>query len=231
MNPLGDDRFLLLARQCGLSPNSNVLDIGGGNGHASLLLCREWHCRVTLVDISMQWTTLARSGFDDAGFGDSIIILRQDASTFTCEPHSIDLTLCLGTSPIYGGFSPTLRTLRTMVAPGGHIIIGEPCMDRMPPHRYREYLEKLNWIIHPSHTLLRSIADNDCELLWLLRSTHDEWDRYMSLQWQAIAAHAAANPGDTQAQEFLDWSHDEQEVYLRYQRHSVDWNIMLLRVD
>jgi hypothetical protein len=51
----------------------------------------------------------------------------------------------------------------------------------------------------------------------------------MSMQWKAVSDHARRHPEDEQAQEFLDWVRDEQEVYLRYQRHWVEWNVMLLR--
>ncbi len=231
MNPLSDERFVLLARQCGLSSSSVVFDVGGGHGHASLLLCREWNCRIELVDISEQWVSEALRRFGAEGLAGKLAGRCIDAAIHPVAAGSVDLAICLGTAPVYGGFAEALGVLRKAVRKGGHIIIGEPSLDRSPPLRYREHLARMEWKILSSRDILRSIAQHDCELLWSLRSTEDEWDRYMSMQWHAIAVHAAAHPEDAKAQEFLEWSRDEQEVYLRYQRDVVEWNIMLLRVE
>ena len=109
------------------------------------------------------------------------------------------------------------------------MIIGEPTARLPLPKRYAEYLEMLQWDVHGERQLMKMIDDCGYEMLWNLRSTHDEWDRYMSLQWQSVSDHARAFADEEQSQDFLDWVRDEQEVYLRYQRHWVEWNVMLLR--
>ncbi|MCZ7558014.1 MAG: class I SAM-dependent methyltransferase [Bacteroidia bacterium] len=229
MNPISDERFMLLARQCGLSESSRVIDIGGGNGHAALLLCREWGCRVEHIDVSPQWTAEARRRFSDAGLEALVQLRCADASDIVLDDRDVDLVICLGTTPIYGDFRAALGVLHRALRPGGHLIIGEPTQDRSVPLRYKEYLARMQWHICSSRDILGAVAAHDCEMLWLLRSTKDEWDRYMSMQWHAITRHAAEHPHDAEAQEFLEWMRDEQDVYLRYQRHWIDWNVMLLR--
>jgi ubiquinone/menaquinone biosynthesis C-methylase UbiE len=228
MNPVSDERFMLLARQCGLSETSRVIDIGGGNGHAALLLCREWGCSVEHIDVSPQWTAEARRRFSDAGLASLLRIQCANAADFSVQGREADLVICLGTTPIYGGFSAALGALRGALRPGGYLIVGEPTQDRSVPLRYKEYLARMEWDICSSRDILGAIATHAFELHWMLRSTKDEWDRYMSMQWSAVARHAVAHPHDEQAQEFLEWMRDEQDVYLRYQRHWIDWNVMLL---
>lgn len=229
MNPLADDRFLAIAGQCGLGPQSHVLDVGSGNGWPALLLARAWGCHCTQVDVSPQWTGKARALFEEEGRSALTDIHTMDARQFDIEEAQYDLALCLGTAPIYGGFAEALRVFAHAVSHDGFVIIGEPSA-RMPlPKRYAQYLEMLQWEIHGERQLMRILDESGFELLWNLRSTRDEWDRYMGMQWKAISDHARSRPGDEQAHEFLDWVRDEQEVYLRYQRHWLDWNVMLLR--
>ena len=229
MNPLDDARFLTLAAQCGLGESSRVLDIGSGNGWSSLLLAREFHCHCTLVDISEQWTAQARALFASEGLEALGEIHNMDARSFYPGDAEFDLVLCLGTAPLYGGLSGALKAFARVLNPEGYVIVGEPSARLPLPKRYARYLETLEWDIVGERQLMREIDDRGYELLWNLRSTSDEWDRYMSMQWTAVNNHARLNPGDEQAQEFLDWVRDEQEVYLRYQRHWVEWNVMLLR--
>ncbi|MCB2205157.1 class I SAM-dependent methyltransferase [bacterium] len=229
MNPLADDRLLFLARQCGLDAQSRILDIGSGNGWASMLLCREFGCHSTQVDISEQWTARARQLFEQERLLDRTEIHCLDASSFFLEENTYDLVLCLGTAPVFGGFAPALQKLDPALRDSGHIIIGEPSTEPPLPRRYQEYLDAFGWEIFSSKTLMRLIDDCGMEMLMTLRSTADEWDRYMGLQWKAISDRLREAPDDAQLQEFAEWARDEQESYLRFQRHWVDWNILLLR--
>jgi|GEM_PF-1268956 len=230
MNPLSEDRLLILAGHCGLGPESRILDVGSGKGRASLLLCRKWRCYSVQVDISEQWTSTARKLFEEQGLQHRTEIRCEDAAKSSHAPHSFDLAVCLGTALLYGGISSAMRNLTKLVRIGGHIILGEPSLDGNPPLRFRQYLDRTGWLIHSSRALLRIMDENRCRLLWSLRSTGEEWDRYMGMQWNAIHEYARQHPGDRQAQYFLEWCRDEQESYLRYQRHHLDWNVFLLRV-
>jgi cyclopropane fatty-acyl-phospholipid synthase-like methyltransferase len=229
MNPLSDERLLLLAEQCGLNAHSRVLDIGGGNGWSSFLLCRKWGCHVTQVDVSEKWTERSRQLFEKHGLSDHTDIQCIDAVSFFLEDGAYDMVLCLGTAAVYGGFAAALRKLSRCIKADGYIIVGETSAEPPLPRRYNEYLETSGWKILSARALLRSIDDHGLEVLWALRSTHDEWDRYMNMQWQAISDHTRLHPQDEEVQEFADWARDEQETYLRYQRHLVDWNVFLLR--
>ena len=229
MNPIDDQRFLAIAGQCALGSESRVLDIGSGNGWPALLLARAWGCHCTQVDISAQWTEAARALFDGEACAHLTDIHTMDARQFDPGEADYDLALCLGTAPVYGGFRETLGVFARAVRHDGFVIIGEPSVRLPLPKRYAQYLAMLQWDIHGERELMRIIDDSGFELLWNLRSTRDEWDRYMGMQWKAVSDHAHAHPGDEQAHEFLDWVRDEQEVYLRYQRHWLEWNVMLLR--
>ena len=229
MNPLSDERLLLLARHAGLHEQARVLDIGSGNGWSSLLLCREFGCHSTQVDISPRWTARARTLFEEAGLAARTDVHCMDATSFYLEEGRYDLVLCLGTAPVFGGFEAALHTLRPALRGGGCIIIGEPSAEPPLPRRYQEYLDAFGWEILSGKSLLRITDDSGYETLFALRSTEDEWDRYMGLQWKAIFDRARSRPEDEQLQEFAEWARDEQETYLRFQRHLVDWNIFLLR--
>lgn len=229
MNPIDERRFLDIAGQCALGPDARVLDIGSGNGWPALMMARAWGCHVTQVDVSPQWTAAARALFDAEGLSHLTAIHTMDAGLFDAGEAEYDLAVCLGTAPVYGGFAEALALFARAVRHDGFVIIGEPSARLPLPKRYAQYLAMLRWTVHGERQLMRIIDDSGFELLWNLRSTRDEWDRYMSMQWKAVSDHARAFPGDEQAHEFLDWVRDEQEVYLRYQRHWLDWNVLLLR--
>jgi SAM-dependent methyltransferase len=231
MNPLEEKRLLSAAALCAPQPGGRVLDIGSGKGWASLLLAQEWGCHATLVDPSPRWTAEARELFDGAGLSANAEIHEMEATQFAPEDGIFDIVLCLGTTPVYGGFRSTVEALLPALAPGGTLIVGEPTIDVPVPKRFSSFLKEWGWEVPTMRQIMRDCAALGIELLCSLRSTREEWDTYMNLQWLALLDHARANPDNAQAQDFLEWMRDEQEVYLRYQRQYMDWTLMLLRAD
>ncbi len=229
MNPLSEDRMVFLGSQCGLSPRSRILDIGSGKGWASLLLVKEFGAHAVCVDNSERWIAQSKQLFSSTGMSDRAEFHCMDADVMPLGNECYDLILCLGTAAIFGSFEKAIRRLRSALSPHGHLIIGEPSVEKHTPKDYLRYLAESGWILMNAQSLFCQIRDNDYELLHALRSTKAEWDLYMGLQWKAISDNASAHPDDFAAQEYLEWMEDEQEAYLRYQRHFVDWNIFLLR--
>jgi SAM-dependent methyltransferase len=229
MNPLSEDRLTFLGSCCELSSSSRVLDIGSGKGWASLLLAKEFGTRVVMIDNSTVWIGRSKELFAEHNMSDHAEFYCMDASDYVFGERTFDLIICLGTAAIYGSFAHAIRNLRRGVRPGGYVIIGEPTVEKHAPKDYVRYLNESGWVLCNAQTLLEDIRNNEYEMLYALRSTKAEWDAYMGLQWIEISNHAVLNPKDPIAQEYFAWMEDEQEVYLRYQRHFVDWNIFLLR--
>jgi cyclopropane fatty-acyl-phospholipid synthase-like methyltransferase len=229
MNPLADERLIWIGALCGLDASSHVLDIGSGNGHASLVLTREFGCSVELVDVSEKWTALAVERFREAGLAGRANITCMDAAEYRIEPGRFNMIICLGTAQALGGFKDALKRVLPGLAAGGHVVIAEPSVDVTLPASFASYLRRSGWAIPSSRHYMRTLDHLNLEVSAVLRSTADEWDRYMSLQWKAIADHAREHPDDLEAVAFLDWMRDEQEMYLLRQRHYVQWDIYVVK--
>jgi cyclopropane fatty-acyl-phospholipid synthase-like methyltransferase len=229
MNPIAEERFSFLVRSCAPASARHALDIGSGKGHASLILARDFGMHTTQVDISAQWTDAAAMLFAANGMTSQTEIVCQDAAHYDIPWHRFDVIVCLGTAAVYGGFAQALHALEAGLTEDGILIVGEATIDRPAPRRYAEHLEEQGWYVHSSKELLRMIERQGCEVLMALRSTEDEWDRYMGLQWTAVSDHARAHPRDLVARSFHGWARDEQEAYLQHQRHVMDWTVFAVR--
>lgn len=228
MNPISEERLHFVLSNARLPAKPCVLDVGGGNGTLALLLAKEFDAQVTLVDTSSLWLAKAKKLFDAEGMLGHITFVEKDAAAFLTE-ENYDLISCLGTTLIYGSFQATLDQLQPMLAEHGSLLIGEATIDRSLPPAYKQYLDSQQWNVPSSRAIIQAIERSGLELAMILTSNRDEWDDYMNLQWIAIRDHARNNPEDAQAQEFLDWALDEQEIFLRYQRHYMDWNVLLIQ--
>jgi len=68
------------------------------------------------------------------------------------------------------------------------------------------------------------------EVVSIIASSEDDWDRYESLHWLALDEWLAENPEDPQADEFRAVGREYREAYLRWERALLGWAIFVCRV-
>lgn len=229
LNPIPEEAFSMFAELAHLEQSSHILDIGSGKGYAALALMKHTGCSSTQVDISAKWTSKATALFEQQGLSEKTTIVTSDALDFTIQEQYYDMIVCLGNSPIYGGYAEALETFVPGLKEQGTIMIGEATIREDIPADYRSYLEQLEWILPNEEELILAIEEQNLELLYARRSSVEEWDQYMGMQWTAVNDYIRDHPQESITDELREWLRDEQESYLRFQRHFVDWTVYLLR--
>jgi SAM-dependent methyltransferase len=230
MNPLSEETLRFIGENC-LARSPILLDIGSGKGYASLYFARTFGARTVQVDCSQRWTAEARRLFTAHGLVEGHSFHTSDAAEFEVETGRYDMILCLGTTPVFGGFEPALEKLVPGLKESGVLVVGELSADGELPRPFQRYLSGHEWSIYSSKEIFSMIREQGLETLFVLRSSPADWDAYMSLQWKAVSDHALARAGDPEAESFLALARREQEMYVRYQRHHLDWNVFVLRQD
>jgi len=220
-NPTSEEKIRLLGERLGLGPGSHVLDVASGLGGPALVLAREFGCRLTCVERSPEFVAGARERVAAAGLEDRIELVESDAATF--ELGRYDAALCLGATFVYGGLVPTLERL-SAAAP--LVAVGEPYWRTWPPPPEAER-EGEEWLL--LHPTIERAESAGVRVVSLIASSEDDWDRYESLRWQTLDSWLAANPEHPQAEEFRARGAANRDRYLRSQRASLGWAILVCR--
>jgi SAM-dependent methyltransferase len=224
-NPTSAAKIRLLGERLGLSAGSQVLDVGAGRGGPAVLLAREFGCRVRCVERASEFAAAARERVEAAGVADRVEVVEADGATAEFGA-GYDAALCLGASFIWDGLAGTLHALVPVVRPRGFVAVGEP-------YWRRPLLAELEPEDHEQYAMLpETIARAEScgvEVVTLIDSSPDDWDRYESLHWLALDEWLAANPDDPQADEFRERGRRERERYLRWQRDLLGWAILVCR--
>ena len=225
-NPTSAEKIRLLGHALGLGPSSHLLDVAGGRGGPASLLAREFGCRVTLVELAPEFAQVARLR------DERIEVVESDAKDFAIEPGAYDAAICLGASFAYDGLVPTVRALAQAVPTRGLIAVGEPYWRVWPLPETVEPSELAlggEGLVPLAETVER-FESGGAELVSLIASSQDEWDRYESLHWATLDEWLAANPGDPQAEEFRERGRRHRDQHLRWRRELMGWAIFVGRV-
>jgi hypothetical protein len=226
-NPTSAEKIRLLGERLGLGPSSHLLDIGSGRGGPALLLASERACRITCVEQSAEFAADARERARAAGVSELIEVVESDAKDFRIERAGYDAAMCLGASFAFDGLEPTVRALTEAVPARGLIAVGEPFWRMWPLPAGFESRHSEDFL--PLAQTVERFESAGVEVVSLIASSQDDWDRYESLQWLALDEWLAENPGHPQAEEFSAQGRFQRDHYLRWDRELLDWAIFVCR--
>lgn len=226
-NPTSRDKILLLGERLGLGRDSHVLDVGSGRGGPAVLLAQRSGCRFTCLERSDVFLRAARQRVKEAGLDDRVQLEVLDASEYAIPREMFDSALCLGASFIWDGLEPTVAALAPGVRDGGFVAVGEPYWRVWPLPPDFDPGEDYDFVDLPESVARFETAG--VELVSLIASDVDDWDRYVSLQWLALEDWLHENADHPDAEKFRDLGSCERDAYLRWQRDLLGWAIFVGR--
>ncbi len=218
-----------------LRAGARVLDVGSGKGEPLLRLAERYGgprgagFHAVAVDPSPYFVATLREAAARRVPLAEIELREQGGADYPAAPGSFDLGICLGASWAFGGHGGTLRALAAAVTAGGQVLVGEPFWRHEPAPEYLEWagLRRDEFGTHAGNVE----AGVEAGLVPMLAyaSTDEEWDRYETLQWRAVARHAAANPDDPDLGDLVARADHSRHEYLAWGRDTLGWAIYLFR--
>jgi SAM-dependent methyltransferase len=224
-NPSSAEKMMLVGKSLRLQPGSRVIDFGCGFGEELAMWGEQYGIGGVGIDIRPNACGRATRKMASRGLADRIQIVCGSGSEYTYPAHTFDASVCLGATFIWQGFAGALTALQNAIRPGGRVAIGEPywLSDNVPS----SYMESQS-DIRAENELLQMIRQEGFELENILRSSHDDWDRYECGNWAGLIRWLEENPVYPDRQQVIDHLHASQEVYLQYGRQYLGWAVYVL---
>jgi SAM-dependent methyltransferase len=226
INPISAEKLLKVGQVMGFGEGDRIIDFGCGFAEPLALWAEEFGIGGIGIDLREYAVERARAKMAERGLADRIEIVSGNAAEYEFEKGTFDAATCIGATFIWGGWRESIRAMREAVADGGRLAIGE-CYwltDEVPP----EYAE-VQTAPTKEHELLEGAREEGFDVEYLVRASHDDWDRYESSNWRSFLAWLDENPGHPDRQAVVERLHDSQDEYFRYARQYVGWAIYVLK--
>ncbi|MEU7866743.1 methyltransferase domain-containing protein [Dactylosporangium sp. NPDC049140] len=232
LNPLTEDKLMLLADICRLRPGQRLLDLASGKGE---MLCR-WADAYGIeghgVDISTVFVPVARERAAELGVADRVTFELNDAADAvkSGEHSGYDIVACIGATWIGGGLAGTADLMLRALRPGGVVLIGEPYWADDTPDEAYDALHT------PRDAFTTLIGTHDrleaagLELLEMVLADGDSWDRYAAAQWWTVSDWLRGNRAHPDADAMRAYLADARRTHLQYQRRYMGWGVFVCRV-
>lgn len=230
-NPTSEAKMDEMIALLQLPQGGRVLELACGKGEFLTRLVERYGVSAVGVDLSPYVIRDARQKLAERAPQADVLLLEMDGAHYQSQPgERFDLAACIGGSWIYDGHEGTLAALREMVKPGGLILVGEPYWLQEPAAEYLTFANMTRALYGSHYDNMLAGQSLGLSLLYAIVSSHDDWDRYEGLQWQASCRYALERPDDPDVPELLARIQRQQEEYLRWGRDTLGWALYLFHV-
>jgi len=110
-----------------LRPDSKVIDLGCGKGAISVRIAERFKCSVYAVDSNPDFIEVARAKAEEFEASHLCQFACEDITDTISRRDRYDLAVYASMGSVLGGVTETLSSLRSVLVPGGHIILDHVC--------------------------------------------------------------------------------------------------------
>ncbi len=213
-----------------LLPGARVLDAGCGKGGLLFRVVETYGADGVGIDRSPHFMEEARARAAERPAVGTVELLEMDIAEYAVEPASLDLSICVGSTQLYGDYRSALQVLSQLVRPGGLLLMGEGYWKGEPDPAYLQALEASRDDLTDHAGNVAIALEEGLTPLYSCVSNEDEWDRYEGLYLRGIERYVADHPEDPDAPAMLQRIRSWRDVYLRWGRDTLGFGLYLLCV-
>jgi SAM-dependent methyltransferase len=186
--PVSETTLLDAGRAAGLRAGSTLLEVGCGNGAATVLLAEAFHAYGRGIDGAAEWVAEASAHAARSPARARLRFLHGDPSHPDPGLGRVDCVLSLG------GDVPVART---MVRPGGALVLGDYHVDASAPAGVAELFPHRGCEAGTAPAGGSAGGSGSAGAAWTHTATPLEWERFYAPQERALRAlRGRMLPGD-----------------------------------
>jgi len=225
LNPTSPEKIIRVGKFLRLHEGSRVIDFGTGFAEPLVLWAQEFGISGIGIDIRPRACERARKKIAARGLADRIEIVCGRGADYVFEERIFDAATCIGATFVFGGYRQTIQTMKRALKKGGRLGIGEAywLSDRVPP----AYAQRETSVL-PESELLRMTREEGSDLEYVVRASHDDWDRYEADNWYGLIRWLEDNPGHPERGQVVERLRSSQDEYLQFAREYFGWALYVL---
>ncbi|RLB44649.1 MAG: hypothetical protein DRJ42_31335 [Deltaproteobacteria bacterium] len=231
-NPLSPERWEGIVKFLELPREPRAVEIGCGEGELLRLMLQVHSGNVLGIDNDGDALELARDKLE--AFGKRARLVGNEIDLVPLPDNSFDIALSVGSAHAYGdlpdAYDRTLSECARMVTPGGLVVIGHTCWNRVAP---AAYLSATGINAHEYGTHRHNVSRGEAAGLLPIYATtasKAEWDHFESGSWAAAELNARELPNDEAVQKAVEARRAWRRAYLDHGRQVLGFGVYVFLV-
>ncbi|XHH07927.1 MAG: SAM-dependent methyltransferase [Candidatus Bathyarchaeia archaeon] len=225
LDPTTTEKIIQLGKLLKLKKGSRVIDFGCGCAVPLTLWAEKFDITGIGIDISKDFCDRARDKLAKKGLLGQIEIVCSPVSDYAFEEGAFDAATCIGATFAFGGFQQTIQAMKRAIHHDGRLGIGETHWLSNQVHP--QYAQKQT-STHTEPELAQFSRNEGFELEYIIRSSRDDWDRYVSDSWYGLIRWLKENPSHPDYMQVFNFFRADQDDYLQFQTQNMGWAMYCL---
>lgn len=196
LNPISSKTLLLAGKVAELGSGKSVIDLGSGKGFPSLLWASVFGVRIQGFDLNREYVEYANSH--------ARLLNLEHLARYSCrDVRQLKLSrrfdavasLGIGITEVYGSAKTALKNFRSMLKPGGFLMLCEPVWLVKPvPKEVQEALATSEESLCIKAELERLLENFSFEVQESFVSTKEDWEYYVRPVYVAMSELVKGQP-------------------------------------
>jgi ubiquinone/menaquinone biosynthesis C-methylase UbiE len=225
LDPTTSEKIVKLGKLLKLEKGKRVIDFGCGCAEPLALWAEEFGVTGIGIDISQDFCDRAKNKLTKKGLSDQIEIVCSPAADYAYEEGGFDAATCIGSTFAFGGYQQTIQAMKKAIHQNGRLGIGETHWISNLVHPV--YAQKQT-TTHTEMELTQITRNEGFELEYIIRSSRDDWDRYISDSWYGLIHWLEENPTHPDYEQVFMHFRTDQDDYLEFQYPNMGWAMYCL---
>jgi SAM-dependent methyltransferase len=240
-NPVSSAKYDEVSSKLSFPADATCIDFGAGKGEISLRIVeRHEGVAATILEWDESLLNEAEKAISSRIIPRDRILLNQvDAKAFyieKCKGENLlyDLTICVGSCHIFGGYKEAIQSLSEITKDGGFILIGDLYW-RNPGNISQEFLEFLQMppsdlLSHDDHISIASkITEGVLQLIWETTVSEEEFDCYENAVNYGREEYCRNHPDDPDNHGMLERGRSWFKAYQKWGRNEFGFGLYLFK--
>jgi SAM-dependent methyltransferase len=228
-NPISAAKIDRLIAEARLNPGDRVIDFGAGKAELLCRLVERYGVTGEAVDTAGVFLEEGRKRAAGRLPEGAIRFHESDAKAWLAANADarFQLACCVGSTHAFGDLCGTIEALKSCVAPGGRLLIGEGYWQRSPDAAYLEFFGATEDDYRSHEGNVRAGLEAGLIPMWACTASPDDWDEYEWRYSSAIERFAMDHPGDPDRPAMLERIRAWRAEYLRHGRGTLGFGLYL----
>ncbi|KZN31651.1 class I SAM-dependent methyltransferase [Pseudoalteromonas luteoviolacea] len=230
-SPLGPEAEQKLISLLNLESNSQVLEVGCGNGKFLHSLMAAYDASVIGVDVDQALIDRAIDGANNKFDKMRYQFLCRSFESSDFASHSYDLLICNGASHAFGVSETQLINVAeqagTLLKKGGLFLLGECYWKKVPPQAYLDFLGQPVTIYNDYKGNIDLVKEQGFSIIFATSSSQTDWDSFEWTRKLIAKQDLRADPTNSQLSSKLVKIDTWLDAYLKWGREHLGFGFYL----
>ncbi|MFP4459923.1 MAG: methyltransferase domain-containing protein [Candidatus Zixiibacteriota bacterium] len=225
INPISEEKIVQIGQIVDMDEDTEIIDYGCGYAMPLILWAEVFGTKCLGIELREHAINRAHENIEINSLQRYVKIHHEHGKKYDRKGKKYDIASCMGATFIWDNLDEAIEALKDSIKENGRIILADVSWKAADvPDEARKLIPSTLQEID----LFNKFGEHNLELIYIIRSSDDDWAEYEASNWYSLAEWLRENPDDPKADPVSDHLRISQKEYFQYFRQYLNFAVYIL---